>query len=385
MAIDTAASNRIAYIRQVLGNIADRLPDFGVTVMLPHCLNKDIIKQVPIIGEKFGLTVKDKKLVQMVAADLELLHFECVNRLPQFALNALFAREAFMVAWKKADAELQPVETVLRQLVDLLQLPQPIKGDVSEDPVRVAPVLRAMQLLVTQAEWDEYREGEVTEDQWTRERLRSFESHRRAGEEAAPAAAEDAPAGDAAAEVTPEVAAEDADGAEDGAEEKVDVEVEVTETGDAGEGESTAIVGDDSVAADTTETLAEEPAAEEPGELLPVEMLPIWTPANKTAQAALIYLYFRNVRVSFRCAKTFPINWHTFQLTDHFLPPDPQPDPPHVAIVFDAFKRHELMSQIEAAPDDILAYGFFTTEQPEAASLLATSTFKYERLKKKSM
>lgn len=73
------------------------------------------------------------------------------------------------------------------------------------------------------------------------------------------------------------------------------------------------------------------------------------------------------------------------QLTDHFLPPDPQPDPPHVAMIFDAIKRNDLMAQFEIGQEDILAYGYFTSESPDDAKLLATSTYKYEKLKKKAI
>lgn len=77
-------------------------------------------------------------------------------------------------------------------------------------------------------------------------------------------------------------------------------------------------------------------------------------------------------------------NFH-LQLTDHFLPPDPQPDPPHACIIFDAIKRYDIMNQIDVAPADVLAYGYFSAEKPEDGQLLATSTFKYEKIKKKSM
>lgn len=69
-------------------------------------------------------------------------------------------------------------------------------------------------------------------------------------------------------------------------------------------------------------------------------------------------------------------------MTDHFLPPDPVPEPPHVAICFDAYKRNDLMELFEKMPEDILAYGYFTTEVPDTAKLLANSTFKYEKTKR---
>lgn len=48
-------------------------------------------------------------------------------------------------------------------------------------------------------------------------------------------------------------------------------------------------------------------------------------------------------------------------------------------IVFDAYKRHELMGVIEAYRDDVLAYGYFTTDNCETAQLIANSTFDYNK------
>lgn len=65
-------------------------------------------------------------------------------------------------------------------------------------------------------------------------------------------------------------------------------------------------------------------------------------------------------------------------MTDHFLPPDPVPEPPHLAMSFEAYKRKDVMEVIEKFPDDILAYGYFTSDDPTAMKLIANSTFKYQ-------
>lgn len=43
------------------------------------------------------------------------------------------------------------------------------------------------------------------------------------------------------------------------------------------------------------------------------------------------------------------------------------------------------MEVIAEHPDDILAYGYFTNEDPSTAKLLADSTYKYEKMKIRSM
>lgn len=65
------------------------------------------------------------------------------------------------------------------------------------------------------------------------------------------------------------------------------------------------------------------------------------------------------------------------QLTETFLPPDPIPVPPHVAVGFESYKRKEIMEIIEQQGDAILAYGYFTSDDIPTATLIANSTFKY--------
>lgn len=47
--------------------------------------------------------------------------------------------------------------------------------------------------------------------------------------------------------------------------------------------------------------------------------------------------------------------------------------------VFDAYKRREIMEVIEEYRDDVLAYGYFTTDNTETAQLIANSTFNYHK------
>ncbi|XP_058065397.1 uncharacterized protein LOC131215037 [Anopheles bellator] len=86
----------------------------------------------------------------------------------------------------------------------------------------------------------------------------------------------------------------------------------------------------------------------------------VWTPSNRRANAALFYLLFRH-------------------LTEHFLPPDPVPEPPHICMVFDAYKKRDVLevAMNEKYKTQVMAFGYFTTGDPKTAELIAKSTERY--------
>lgn len=87
-----------------------------------------------------------------------------------------------------------------------------------------------------------------------------------------------------------------------------------------------------------------------------------WTPANKRGNAAFIYTFFRNY-------------------TEHFLPPDVPPVPQHLLFVFDAYKRQNIFETCKPNEEDVLAFGYFSSEEVTTCTLLAKTTEKYETLK----
>lgn len=48
-------------------------------------------------------------------------------------------------------------------------------------------------------------------------------------------------------------------------------------------------------------------------------------------------------------------------------------------MIFDAYKRKELMEIVEKNRADILAYGYFTTDDHRCAELIANSTYNYHQ------
>lgn len=132
---------------------------------------------------------------------------------------------------------------------------------------------------------------------------------------------------------------------------------------------------------------AEAPDSEDDHQCAPVgkvdvQVPPVWVPSDKRTNAALIYLYFRSVRHSphFECTDVLKIFCSSrFQLTESFLPPDPIPERPHLAIALDAYKRKDIMDIIDTHREDILAYGYFTSDDFSTAQLIANSTFTYHQ------
>lgn len=284
------------------------MAEMGVTVFMPHTINKDMMKRLTEYGDMFQLTAKDKKLVTMAEKHLEWINFEIENPLPDFFLRELYEKEVYMVAWKIPDTELRPVEEILHDFSDYLSKPQPIPNDLSDPPISMPPILKPYPVMVDDEELERFKGQEVEGDAFIRERIESLMIHR----EAAGIQEEF----EEPVQIVETVAAELPPVEELAEEEEVEEEQERDEGIVMEDDKIEAVVNsdndddddDDDAKQRTTgpvrfkvEDAEEEAEVEEEQEpeidlrTNKVFMLPVWTPYNKVAQAALIYLYFRNV------------------------------------------------------------------------------------------
>lgn len=134
-------------------------------------------------------------------------------------------------------------------------------------------------------------------------------------------------------------------------------------------GESQEPPGDpDSPASNLTKILTAVYEADEGGEEEQVEeeeeveLIGLWTPANP-------------------CTKAMALKYFFPKHADQYVPPPPEPIPPYVACCYDAFKRHDIMPLLEQFPKAVMRYGFFTSDVPEEAQLIAKSNIAYEKRK----
>lgn len=84
--------------------------DLGITILMPHILSRDLFKKISDPADKFQLTAKEKKNAQILTEHLEVIHFECVNPLPQYLLDHIMGKDVLMVCWKVNDGDARAVE-----------------------------------------------------------------------------------------------------------------------------------------------------------------------------------------------------------------------------------------------------------------------------------
>lgn len=89
------------------------MSDYGVTLLMPHIISRDLMKRLTDHADKIGLIAKDKRNIIIHPDHLEILHFDIANPMPQFILDILYKKEAFIVCWKNGDTELRPIEGYL--------------------------------------------------------------------------------------------------------------------------------------------------------------------------------------------------------------------------------------------------------------------------------
>lgn len=82
------------------------------------------------------------------------------------------------------------------------------------------------------------------------------------------------------------------------------------------------------------------------------EVTGLWVPPNPMTTATFFKLFFK-------------------KLTAGCLIPEPEPIPEHFTVAFDISKANNALQIAHKYPEEILRYGYFTSEVPEEATLVA--------------
>ncbi|KNC34991.1 hypothetical protein FF38_12290 [Lucilia cuprina] len=330
--IETAdrEKKRLAYLTYVTDTIMENLSDIGITIFGPQ-VNRDMFKKINEPADALKIQCKDRKVVQISKADFDIIHFKCPNPLNDDVLNLLNGKELLVCFWK-LPAEGEEIPILLKQYEHELTKTVTEPADEFNEEERITPAIIApMDVKV---------EYEVEDDDICLEE-----------ESAEPVEDIAEPEGEIIEPADEEEAEEDELDIESG-NEPSPPEIPILDL-DLGLDEP-------------------KPEEEKPPEIVTVTEIPkkrtctktvtippIWVPNNHRTHAALIYVYFHNQ-------------------TSAFLPPDPVPEPPHVIMAFDAYKKRDLISHAESHKDDVPLYGFFTSEDPDEAKFIANSAAKYK-------
>ncbi|XP_034650104.1 fibrous sheath CABYR-binding protein isoform X2 [Drosophila subobscura] len=330
------------YLTFVTDAILANLPDIGVTVFGPH-VNRDMFKKLQEPAEALKMQCKDRKVIQVTAEQFESVNFACKNPLPPDVIEQLDGKELLMCFWK-IDEGAGPVPNVLTAYAKELtkeRVAPPNEEFNKEHPI--PPIIAPMKIKfeVELAEGEEWVEEISSEEEAKKNKHAKIKSIINVQQEA-PAADDNA----------------DLDGEEEGSEEETP-EQDVRQSL-ANLGIDLALDLDFNDQVEEEEEVVEEVIVKPKFRTKTVKMPPIWVPNNRRTHAALVYMFFRNQ-------------------TTGFLPPDPTPEPPHVIMAFEASKRQEIMNAVERQRSDVPSYGYFTTDDPAEATLLASSTDRYNK------
>ncbi|XP_004522400.1 uncharacterized protein LOC101454137 isoform X1 [Ceratitis capitata] len=342
------------YLNSMTDTIIENIPDMGVTVFGPQ-VNRDMYKKILEPAENMKLQCKDRRVISVSRADFDIVNYACPNPLPDDVLEQLDQRDLMMCFWKMPEDDRRPIPEVLNKYAHELTKERHEVDDLTEEEIVHPPIIVPMDLTIEieLQEGEEWEEDETEPEPASAPTASNKKGHKKE-EQAAPA-----------------VAAEPAEGEEDEAEEGS--EGDEGEGGEAGEGsEMPELQLDLDLDLDLDFDLGEMEEGETEAEPEPeveivvkkryrkkiIRVPPIWVAANARTHAALIYVFFR-------------------QQTSGFLPPDPVPEPPHIIMAFDAYKKRDLLSVMERLKDDVPRYGFFSSDEADEAKLIANSATKY--------
>ncbi|XP_067646194.1 uncharacterized protein [Eurosta solidaginis] len=354
---------RSDYLNSMTDTIIENIPDMGVTIFGPQ-VNRDMYKKILEPADNMKLQCKDRRVINVSRADFDTVNYACPNPLPDDVLEQLDQKELMMCFWKMPEDDRRPVPEVLNHYAHELTKERHEIDDLTEEEIIHPPIIMPMDLTIE----IELQEGEELEEEPEPEPEPEPQKKVHLKKE-----------GSASAAAQPS-AAEAAEGEEDDGEEDSEGEEGGEGAADAvGEGPEMPPVQIEPFELD----LDLDAGDEEDGDAAEVEQQqaivvqkryrkkviripPIWVAGNARTHAALIYVFFR-------------------QQTTGFLPPDPPPEPPHIIMAFDAYKKRDLLSVAERLKDDVPRFGFFTSDDADEAKFIANSAAKYATMPQNPM
>uniref|UniRef100_A0A1A9WQ31 DUF4746 domain-containing protein n=1 Tax=Glossina brevipalpis TaxID=37001 RepID=A0A1A9WQ31_9MUSC len=324
---------RLEYLTYVTDTIMDSLPDMGVTICGPQ-VNREAFKKMQKPADKLKIQCKDRTTASMTKEHfIQILSLFCTNIPPEDVIDQMVDKPLLMCFWKVPD-EGNNIALILTKYAKELMLPSIVLNEETNEEEEAPPILEPTDYKV-EVELEDWEESFDEPDEENVTKLKSIAGRSIISEiveEEEPEDEEDETEA-IAAESLLEMAGLD-----------LDLNLDLQEPEEEEE-----------------EPEKVEEAPKKRTRKKTVRVNPIWVPNNHRTHAALIYLYFRSATTS-------------------FLPPDPKPEPPHIIMAFDTYKKKDLIAHAERNKQDVPLYGFFTSDDPDEAKFIASSEAKYVTL-----
>lgn len=326
--------------KMVIKNIGD----MGVTLLMPHASNRSVHKEIEETGNALNMTVKERAMSKVLPAHWKIINFDASERpenIPKALWYHIVNKEIFMICWKRNEGEDRPIVDICTELVQLFTERKTIQ-DISSPAMDQFPT-RLPSILVPTPKTQE--ENDLLSD----------------------IASENSDDCEFVKDEINQIVASTVARVE---ESKEASEVKEEETDDFSLKQEFTSVLSKIFSVDKFKTLFN--ASEEDGDTeeeitdTGIKLQGIWTPPNTKTMAMFVYLYFR-------------------KYTEQFVPPDPIPFRPHLLLIFAASRRSSLFPLIMEYRSDVLAYGYFTLDDPTKnirVQLIATTNRSYEKIPK---
>ncbi|XP_055907207.1 uncharacterized protein LOC129942355 [Eupeodes corollae] len=312
--VEEAKREKLDYLMFVTDEIRKNLPDMGVTIFGPH-VSRDVYKKLMEVAETQKIQCKDRRTGPLLPEHFDIINFACENPIDPEVLEHMYNKDLLICFWKISDTDTRALPEIFITYSHELTHPRKVVLETGEiDPDHVLPPILNPLEIKIAKKFDGMPEKEN------------------------PTAPLDniTEVDDILTELV-------------GDEPLPGEEIEENEENDTEENDTNKKPEEIASVAST--------AASTDAQIILVP--PIWVPTDVRTHATLIYVFFRAQAAT-------------------FLPPDPVPDPPHVIMAFDAYKKKDIFEIVQKNKNDVLLYGFFTSDNPDKATLIANSLAKYD-------